>query len=89
MTQNFRSSEKDSSDQKGQVEMTQNFRSILLGIGVLNYPDTWWKPQINRLLLQLRLTELFPMSPWESWVVLGQQWSQIWELGVTDCGAVA
>ena len=66
------------------AEMTQSFRSILMGVGALNYPDSLWKPLIKRLLLQLRLSDILPISLWESWVVLGQQWSQIWVSGVID-----
>ena len=47
-------------------EVLQNFRSIFMGVGALDYPDAWWKQTLKSAIRTLHLGDHITVSMWTS-----------------------
>ena len=59
-------------------EVLQNFRSIFMGVGALDYLDAWWKQTLKSAIRTLDLGDHITVSMWTSWVQLGRHWTVLW-----------
>ena len=66
-------------------EVLQNFRSIFMGVGALDYPDAWWKQTLKSAIRTLHLGDHITVSMWTSWVQLGRHWTVLWSSHKDAC----
>ena len=66
-------------------DVLQNFLSIFMGVGALDYPDAWWKQTLKSAIRTLHLGDHTTVSMWTFWVQLGRHWTVLWSSHTDAC----